>query len=257
MKISALSSGSNGNCFYISNKKNNSSILIDAGISCRKIVGNLNFIGENPKKIKGIFVTHEHSDHIKGLDVLARKYQIPIFATKKTIKNSFLCSQKHLINEIKNNETIKIKGLEIEAFSKSHDAADPVSFAINNGKKISIITDIGHTCQNVRDFVHDSDFLVIETNHDLSMLENGPYPYFLKQRINSNIGHLSNFHAGLCVMEYGKSKLKNVMLAHLSKTNNTSQIALNTFKSLIKERYDLDPRILVSEKQIPTNLISV
>ena len=254
MKISALASGSSGNCFYVNN--DDSAVLVDAGISCKRIVNRLGSLGENPNHIKGIFVTHEHTDHIRGVDVLARQFQIPIFATKGVIKNSFLCSQEDLINEIKNDEVIKLAGMEIQTFSKFHDSAEPVSFAIRNGKMISILTDIGKVCQNVIDCVNESDFLIMEANHDLRMLENGPYPYFVKSRIKSDVGHLSNLNSALCVLEHAQPKLKNIVLAHLSEINNTPGLALNTFELLMRERLDLHPRISVSTRN-PTGLFSV
>ncbi len=254
MKVAALASGSNGNCFYINN--GDSSVIVDSGISCKRVVDRLNYLGESPEKIKGIFVTHEHNDHVKGVDVLARKYNIPIFATRGTIKNSFLCSNQELINEIKNDEIVKLAGLEIEAFSKPHDASDPVSFAIRNGKMISILTDIGHASKNVINAVKDSDFLVIETNHDLKMLQEGPYPYFLKRRIEGEIGHFSNFNSAACVLEHSNNRLKNVMLAHLSEINNTPLLAFDTFNKLMKERIDLNPKISLSLKG-PTNLFKI
>lgn len=255
MKISVLSSGSSGNCFYIESDK--AAVLVDAGISAKQINERLNAIGRDTSKIRGILVTHEHSDHIKGCDVFARQMNIPIFATKKTIETGFLCSNENLIQTIKNNETFDLGGLKIEASSKFHKAADPVSFSILNGKKISIITDAGYACQNIIDSVSDSDFLCIESNHDVSMLENGPYPYFLKKWIKSDIGHLSNNQAGLCVLEHSKAKLKNIVLSHLSQTNNTPKLALSTFNSLIKERLNFKPGIFVSQKQAPTQLFSV
>lgn len=254
MKIAALASGSSGNCFYIGNK--NSSVLVDAGISCKRIMERLSLLGENPGDIKGIFVTHEHTDHTLGVDVLARKFSIPIFATKGTINNSFLCSNEKLINEIKNDELIKLAGLEVEAFSKPHDAADPVSFAIRNGKMISILTDIGYASKNVINAVRDSDFLILESNHDLKMLQEGPYPYFVKRRIESEIGHFSNLHSGLCVLEHANKRLKNVMLAHLSEINNKPSLAINTFQRLMKERLDLNPKISLSLRS-PTELFGL
>jgi len=255
MKISALSSGSCGNCFYV--KEKDSSVLIDAGLTCKQIVERLSHMGENPEKIKAIFVSHEHIDHVRGVDVLSREFGIPIYATKGTCKNSFLCSQEELINEIKNDETLRIGGMEISAFSKSHDAAEPVSFQIKNGKIISIITDIGYASKEVCESVSDSDFLVIESNHDIQMLENGPYPFFLKKRILGEKGHLSNLHSGLCVLEHGTRKLKNLMLAHLSEINNTPELALSCFRNLLKERKDLKPRLMLSERNVCSGLIRV
>ena len=159
-------------------------------------------------KVKGIFVTHEHSDHIKGINVFARRFHVPIFATKKTAESCCLCSDESLINFIKNNDSIEVGRMRIKSFSKSHKSADPVSYSINNDRKLSIITDVGFSCRNVIDNVSDSDFLCLESNYDDRMLENGPYPYFLKKWIKSNQGHLSNFQAGVCVLEHGTPKLK-------------------------------------------------
>ena len=147
--------------------------------------------------------------------------------------------------------------MEISAFSKSHDASQPVSFQIKNGKTISIITDIGYACKNVQEAVQDSDCLIMESNHDIQMLENGPYPFFLKKRILGEKGHISNLHSSLCVLEYGSKKLKNLMLAHLSETNNTPELALSCFRNLLKERRDLKPQLFVSQRNIPSGLISV
>ena len=255
MRFAALSSGSCGNCFYVREKDR--SVLIDAGISCKQIFSRLTKLGENPENIKGIFISHEHVDHIRGVDVIARSLKIPIFATAGTINSSFLCSQEELINKIKEDETIKLGGMEISAFSKSHDASQPVSFQIKNGKTISVITDVGYACKNVQEAVQDSDFLVMESNHDLEMLEEGPYPYFLKKRILGDKGHLSNLHSGLCVLEHGSRKMKTLMLAHLSETNNTPKLALSCFRNLLKERKDLKPNILVSERDSPSGLISI
>lgn len=254
MKLSALSSGSVGNCFYINHHQ--TGVLVDVGISCKQVVDRLVDLKQDPNKIKGIFITHEHSDHIRGVDVLARKFNIPIFATKGTINNCFLCSNEELIHEIKGGEIMKLGDMEIQGFSKSHDAVQPISYQIKNDKVISIITDIGHACKNVIENVNDSDMLIIESNHDLRMLEEGPYPYFLKKRINSEIGHLSNLHSALCVLEHAKKGLKHVMLSHLSEINNTPELAFNTFNSLMKERVDLNPRISLSLRY-PTGLFKV
>lgn len=255
MEISALASGSSGNCFYVENE--GKAVLIDAGISCKQIVERLHSLKKNPDRIKAIFITHEHSDHIRGADVFCRQFKVPIFATKKTAQSCFLCSSRDFIKHIKNNETVKIGGMNVEAFSKSHNAADPVSYNVWNGKKISIITDAGYGCKNVIANVSDSDFLCIESNHDEIMLEKGPYPYFLKQWIRSNEGHLSNLQSALCVLEHAPSRLKHVMLAHISKINNTSKLAMETFNHLLKERKDLHPKISVSERERPTALLRI
>lgn len=255
MELSVLGSGSSGNCFFVQNDK--SAVLVDAGLSAKQIISRLGAIGASSARVKGIFITHEHADHIRGADVLARHLNIPIFATKKTIQNSFLCENTDLINSIKNTEILKLAGMEISAFSKSHKAADPVSFNIMNGKTLSIITDAGFACENIVSAVADSDFLCIESNHDEKMLLDGPYPYFLKNWIKSDTGHLSNMQSALCVLEHASSKLNHVILSHLSQTNNTPELAIKTFNSLIKERRDLKPKVTHSDRNIPTKLFRI
>lgn len=257
MEISALASGSSGNCFYIGGS--NSGVLVDAGISCKQIIDRLDLIGKNPKNIRGILITHEHTDHIRGTDVFARNFNVPIFVTKKTSKNTFICSNSELINNIKNNENFKLAGMEIQAFSKSHRCIDPILFSFKNKKKVSIITDVGHSCKNVIDNVSDSDFLCLESNHDIGMLENGSYPYHVKKWIKSDIGHLSNTQAALAVLEHAPTKLKNVILSHLSEGNNHPEIAVKTFKWGIKERYDLklNLKLDISTRFNPTRLYKI
>ena len=254
MKFSALSSGSSGNAFYIEDEKKNG-ILIYAGISSKQICERLSLIGKNPEQIKAIFITHEHSDHIKGVDVFSRSFNVPVFATKETIHSSSLIFNKN-IKELGKNEEIKISGLKISPFSKSHKAADPVSFLIkdkDNKKILSVITDCGYVCKNIEEAISLSDAIFLESNHDIKMLEDGKYPYFLKQWIRSDVGHLSNMQAALSILEFGNKNMKNLILSHLSENNNTPKHALKTF-SLIKERHDLHPQIHVSEREKPTPL---
>lgn len=258
MKISALASGSSGNCFYVENDRKNQSILVDCGISCKQIEQRMNNINRNPKKIKAIFLTHEHSDHVRGVDVFARKFQVPIFAPKKMIHETFLCSENNLINGIKNDETIKIAGLEISAFPKSHKAIDPVSYGIlQDGKKLGMMTDVGFACKNIINNVGDSNFLCIESNYDEKMLMEGKYPWPTKKWISSDIGHLSNVQSAACVLEHGSKKLKNIMLCHISQNNNTPEKALDTYSYFMKQRLDITPRIEISTRHFATSIFKV
>lgn len=254
MELAALASGSSGNCFYIENK--GCAVLIDAGISSKQICERLAILKKNPELIKAVFITHEHSDHTRGADVFSRNFNVPIYATKKTIQNSCLrFSDK--TETIRNNGIIDLGGMKIEAFSKPHSAIDPVSYSIFNGKKISVITDVGFASKNIVSNVSDSDFLFMEANHDEMMLEAGPYPYFLKKWIKSDSGHLSNFQSAICMLEHANSKLKNIVLSHLSETNNNPKLAIETFKFLINERKDLKPEISISGRFTPTRLFNL
>lgn len=247
MEFCALASGSSGNCFYV--KEGDAAILIDAGISSKQICERLNAVKQPVEGIKGVFITHEHTDHIRGVDVFANKFNIPVYVNKKTRDSCFLCRDEELVNVIKNNESVKVNGLSINAFSKSHDAADPVSYLVE-GKKSSlgVMTDIGFACKNVIENVKDCDSLILESNHDVKMLENGPYPYYLKKRISSELGHISNYDSALLVLQHGSKKLKQIMLAHLSQNNNTPEVALKTF-NLLKERKDLRVKVNLSERE--------
>lgn len=220
----------------------------------------MNLIGKNVENIKGVFVTHEHSDHIKGVDVFARKFNVPVFATQSLIKNNFLCSNHDLINNIKVEENMNVGGMEIFSFSKVHKAIEPIGFTITdsaNGKKVSIITDAGHACKNIIENVSEANALFFESNHDPEMLENGPYPYFLKKWVGGDNGHLSNRQSALCILENAKRKMKNLVLCHLSEQNNTAKIALNTHKTLLRHRIDLRPNIYVSNKIEPSVMIKL
>lgn len=251
IEASALASGSSGNCFYVSNGEN--SVLVDAGISCKQIEERLAKIGKSPEEIDALFLTHEHGDHIRGVDVFARRYKTPIYGTEGTLMKK-VCSNSDLLRSIKNEDSVSIGNIKVEAFSKSHDASDPVIYSLFNDERVSIITDIGYCCDNVKKLVSESRILFLESNHDLDMLENGKYPIFLKRRISSEVGHLSNKKSALCVLENANSKLKNVILSHLSENNNKPEIAEKSF-NILKERKDLNPEILISGRDNPTKLV--
>ncbi len=256
LQACALASGSSGNCFYVGNGKG--SVLIDAGISAKQICMRMEERGLQPEKVKGIFVTHEHGDHVRGIDVFARRFRVPVFATRKTAQSCFLCENEELIRIIRNTEEIELAGMCIEVFRKFHDAVEPVSYTVACGKKrVSVITDLGHACKRVQEQVNDADFLFLESNHDERMLKQGDYPEELKALILSDIGHLSNRQAGLCVLEHASSRLKQVVLSHLSENNNTPQLALRTFLKLVKERNDLSFDTSLSGREEPTELFRI
>ncbi|MBD3163985.1 MBL fold metallo-hydrolase [Candidatus Woesearchaeota archaeon] len=254
-EVSVLASGSSGNCFYIGSDQGD--ILIDAGLSCGQIEERLELIRKNINNISGIFITHEHIDHIRGIETLSHKYNIPIYLNKGTLINSFLDMGN--INIIRTDQEIDFNGLKILPFAKSHDASEPVSFLIKNkNKKISIMTDIGFCCENVIENVRESDLIILESNHDLNMLKNGPYPYFLKKRIASQRGHISNYEAALLILEHANKKMQHVLLSHLSMNNNTPELALKTFNSIVNERSDLKKlKAWLTYRHRPTDLIKI
>jgi phosphoribosyl 1,2-cyclic phosphodiesterase len=227
LEICVLASGSRGNAIYVSG--GSTSILIDAGLSGIEIERRLNSKGLDPEKLDAILVSHEHNDHIQGVGVLSRRFNLPVFMSSKTEKAAV--SQLGNVRVIKNFEcgsSFMINNLSIHPFSISHDAADPSGFTVNqNGTKIGIATDLGIATSVVKEHLKGCSLLVLEANHDEKMLINGPYPWPIKQRIKSRAGHLSNEASKKLMKEVQHDGLKHVILAHLSETNNTPQKALS------------------------------
>lgn len=234
MRICSLASSSSGNCIYVGDDETN--ILIDIGISKKRVEEGLKKIQVEASKVDAILITHEHSDHIKGLGVFARKYKVPIYTTKKTWKNVLLDKSLgvidlNLFNEISPDESFFIKGIEVHPFSTSHDAVDPVCYTFNKeNQKISVATDLGCYDSYIKEKLKGSDILFLEANHDVRMLEVGSYPYFLKRRILSDVGHLSNETSGRLIRELIDGRLSHVILGHLSKENNVAELAYEAVK---------------------------
>lgn len=234
-EFATIASGSSGNCIYIRSK--NAKILVDAGLSGKKIENVLRSLDLKGSDIDAIFVTHEHNDHIDGVGVMSRRYDLPIYATEGTwqaMPNKVGRIEEKNRRVVKGNESCILKDLCIKPFDIPHDAAEPVGYNIfADSKKISIATDIGHVTRTVLDNIKDTDILLLESNHDVNMLKNGFYTYQLKQRILGKNGHLSNDTAGkllACVMS---DKLKYAVLGHLSKENNTPELAYRTVSKIL------------------------
>ncbi len=239
MKLTSIASGSSGNCIYVGSKE--AHILVDAGISGKRIETGLRELSVDPKSLHGILVTHEHIDHIAGLGVMARRYKLPLYMTEKTAQavlstKSVGKINTDLIQIIKPDQPFKIHDLTIDATSIWHDAADPVCYSfLSDGVKASVATDLGNYHPGIVEKVHGSDILFVEANHDIAMLEVGPYPYYLKQRILGNHGHLSNDRSGEFLCEVISDNTKDIFLGHLSKENNFEQLAYETVRlSLIE-----------------------
>lgn len=231
IEICALASGSNGNCYYIGN--NEESILIDAGLSFRQILRRMEAKALDPKKIKAIFITHEHGDHIRGARVAGKKLDIPVYMTRGTFNASFRTSKPISYVEVEDNQPVTIGKFSIIPVLKNHDAAEPTSFRIKyNGYSVGVFTDIGSPCENVKKHLCQCHALFLETNYDQQMLLEGPYPYHLKVRIDSAFGHLSNFQAFELLRENAHPQLQCVFLSHLSAENNRPELALDAFKPL-------------------------
>lgn len=226
--ITSLNSGSNGNCYYVGN--NNEAILVDAGISCRETEKRMQRLSLSIEKVKAIFISHEHSDHIKGVSVLSSKYKLPVYITGETLKQSRLFLTQDLIRSFDPHQEIEIGRLSVKAFPKLHDAADPYSFIVSgNGVKVGVLTDIGSACEHVIDNFKDCHAAFLEANYDEEMLEKGNYPYYLKERIASNKGHLSNKQALEIFMQYKPEFMSHLILSHLSKDNNCPLLVKELF----------------------------
>lgn len=234
MRMCSIASGSSGNCIYIGSENNH--ILIDAGISGKRVEAGLKELELKGTDVNGILITHEHSDHIKGLGVLARKYEIPIYATPGTAAAIREMDGLGKINgelfvEIQADTPFDIGDLKLSPFSISHDAAEPVAYRITcEGRSAAVATDLGVYTDYTVDHLKELDVLLLEANHDIHMLEVGGYPYYLKRRIAGERGHLSNESAGKLLCQVLHDNLKAVLLGHLSKENNYAELARETVK---------------------------
>ena len=236
MKFCSLYSGSSGNSIYISSQ--DTSILVDAGLTGKAILSAMDAIGENIQTIKAILITHEHIDHIKGAGVLSRKFNIPIYANEKTWAamersvGTVALGNKRIIDR----ET-SIADLNIRTFRVPHDSAACIGFTIEDrlGRIVSTVTDMGVFTKEIREGIIDSDLILIESNHDVQMLKYGPYPYDLKRRVLSELGHLSNEDCAAAILSILDGKPRNIVLGHLSGTNNVPELAYKTVENILKD----------------------
>jgi phosphoribosyl 1,2-cyclic phosphodiesterase len=259
MIFCSLYSGSSGNSIFVSTGK--SKVLIDAGMPGKSIEKALNEIGETCENLDGIFVTHEHSDHTKGVGILSRKYNIPIFANSLTWE-AMIKSLGNIKDEnikIINNSSVNLNDLDILSYDIPHDAAAPCGYAlVHKNKKICIATDLGYFSQTVKNQLNDADVILLESNHDVEMVKFGPYPYPLKKRILSDIGHLSNESCGNAIVELTNHNQKTIILGHLSKTNNFPELAYKTIVNILEEnniKINKDVVLSMAKRDMPSNFI--
>jgi len=244
--ITSLNSGSNGNCYYIGN--DSEAVLIDAGISCRETEKRMGLLGLSMDKVKAIFISHEHSDHIRGMGAIAEKYNLPVFLSNKTSKHCGLSVNKERRNIFVAHEPINIGAISVMAFPKHHDAADPHSFIISyNNVTIGVFTDIGAACEQVTNYFSKCHAVFLEANYDEALLANGKYPIYLKNRIRSGKGHLSNTQALDILKQYRAPFLTHLLLSHLSKDNNNPDLAKQLF-----EQHAAGVQIIVASRYVQT-----
>ncbi len=261
LNITSLNSGSNGNCYYVGNHKD--AVLIDVGISCRETEKRMKALGLSMKTVKAIFVSHEHGDHIKGVSTLANKYSLPVYITEKTaIHGPRLI--KHLSRTFKEDDPVAVGELTVTPFTKYHDAADPHSFIISyNRITIGVFTDIGKVCGQVTSYFKQCHAVFLESNYDDALLENGKYPLYLKNRIRGGHGNLSNLQALELFTTHRSPFLSHLFLAHLSKENNSPEIAEQAFllhagevKIIVASRYRATDIFTITAEPLLGSLVS-
>ena len=253
LNIASLNSGSNGNCYYIGH--GNEAILVDAGLSCMETEKRMRQLKLSMRSVKAIFISHEHTDHVKGLSTLANKYKLPVYITPATAAGSMRMI-RHLSVPFKAGVTVQVGALAITPFTKQHDAADPHSFIISgNGVTVGVFTDIGKACTEVSRYFKACHAVFLEANYDDDMLEKGNYPAYLKNRIRSDAGHLSNAQALELFEKHRPDFMTHVLLSHLSKDNNDPQLVKELFISRangvtihIASRYEASPVFTIPGK---------
>jgi phosphoribosyl 1,2-cyclic phosphodiesterase len=241
--ITSLNSGSNGNCYYVGNDKD--AILVDAGISCRETEKRMKRLGLSLEKVRAIFISHEHSDHISGLAVLSKKYNLPVYITEPTLRHGRLQLEKYLTRSFSPHEPTLIGELMITGFPKLHDASDPYSFIIESKAiRVGVFTDIGLPCEQLIRYFKQCHAAFLEANYDDDMLETGRYPIYLKNRIRGGRGHLSNKQALELFRKHKPPFMSHLLLSHLSRDNNSPELVQELFnlhaqgaKIIVASRY--------------------
>lgn len=267
MKLYSIASGSSGNSIYVGNKEGSRGILVDTGVSKKRIEEGLAAENISIENVEGIFITHEHSDHICGLGPMIRKYKIPVYATEGTIDyilNTGKCGkvETDLFQRICPDVPINVGGMEVTPFSISHDAVNPVCYTMCDGEdKVAVATDMGEYTDYTLSHLQDCEALLLEANHDINMLQVGNYPYSLKMRILGKEGHLSNDACGRLLKRLVNYRLKHILLGHLSKENNYPELAYETVRYELEQEDGLsverDLFLAVAGREMPTPPIFV
>lgn len=264
MRMCSIASGSSGNCIYVGSTATH--LLIDAGISCKRIEEGLKELELCGRDVDGIFVTHEHSDHIAGLSVLAKKYQIPIYASEGTIaclqRDGKYKMDEELFHTVRADEKMILKDLVINPLTISHDAAQPLAYRIAYGTtRVAVCTDLGYFNDYTVESLRGTNALLLEANHDVNMLQVGRYPYYLKQRILGKKGHLSNENSGRLLSMIAHDGLQTILLGHLSQDNNLPELAYEAVRleiNLGDNPYQAsDFQIEIARRNEPTPVVNV
>lgn len=225
--ITSLNSGSNGNCYYVGN--GNEAILVDVGISCKEVETRMAALGLATNRVKAIFISHEHTDHIRGVELFSKKHQVPVYVTDLTRRRGRIKLERNLSRTF-SNEPVTVGAITIKPFQKFHDAADPYSFLVScEGINIGVFTDLGKPCANLVHHFRQCHAAFLESNYDEAMLANGRYPNHLKKRITGGLGHLSNTEALALFREHRPEWLSHLFLSHISQNNNCPKLVKQMF----------------------------
>jgi phosphoribosyl 1,2-cyclic phosphodiesterase len=244
ISVASLNSGSNGNCYFIGSDKD--AILIDAGISCREIEKRMERLGLDMNRVRAVFISHEHTDHIRGLAVLANRYPLSVYITEATRKEARLKLDKSRVFSYGGGQAIKLGSLSVAPFLKNHDAVDPYSFVVSaHNIHVGVFTDIGKPCTLLKHYFSQCHAAFLEANYDGEMLEKGNYPLVLKKRIRGGSGHLSNEQALQLFLRHRPAHMSHLFLSHLSKNNNSPGLVqalfdrhANGVKMVVASRYE-------------------
>lgn len=249
LRVAVLASGSKGNAAYI--ELDGVRLLIDAGISARRITRSLADLGVDAASLDGVFVTHEHSDHIKGLPTLLKQYRLPLFAPPATLRaiGESLAVPEDTFTPLAGD--VMLGSVAVKSFSTLHDAASPVGYAVCGSEKCALATDLGFLTNDVMAAVEGSDVLILEANHDRELLQSGSYPWRLKQRILSNRGHLSNSAAAWALVRL-KKRPRAVFLAHMSQENNRPELVEETVRTILAQQNVRQENLLLTAQDVPT-----
>jgi phosphoribosyl 1,2-cyclic phosphodiesterase len=253
IRVAVLGSGSSGNSTFIATSA--ARILVDAGFSYRELVRRMAVIGEHPQSLAGILITHEHSDHISGLAKLAKQHRIPVYISALTREALPPKTELPAAEIIEPGKSYQIGDVTVEPFTIPHDAVDPVAYRFSaEGLRVAVATDLGYLPENVKDYLRGCHCMVVESNHDLDMLRNGPYPWYVKQRVMARTGHLSNTALGEFLQQDFDGEAQVMVLAHLSAQNNHPELARMVASSALEARNAGSLRLVVSSQHEPSEL---
>ncbi|MDD2366634.1 MAG: MBL fold metallo-hydrolase [Desulfuromonadaceae bacterium] len=256
MKICSLASGSKGNCLYL--ETGETRVLIDAGLSLRETLLRMEMNAINPEKVNALLVTHEHIDHIRSAGSFARKFNIPVFASHKVCIKAEKLFKKTRVTEFESGSLFLFRDIQVDPVSITHDSCDPVCFVLESSEgRAASVTDLGIVTRLVIEKLRGSRFINLESNHDLDMLMNGPYPWELKQRIKSKHGHISNEESLALLHELAHEGLEALVMAHLSEVNNHPDHVIRSTEAFLRNQNVCSPKIVIGEQHRASRVIEI